>query len=192
MIFPRETTTHILSLLLYTHVKKNEVITFLHLNKCILIIPMGCSPIRLIPTYILPAIETILLERFRPTSFKTERLVSLDGQTDMARLIRLVMLIKTICIYFIGSETSDLSYYTLCKGIQNCKKIITLVLTYFLLLWEYRTFNISEFWIEFINNCRTRSKCSLRINRIIYNYSFFIIPVNRRVKRYIRFFGKVR
>jgi len=65
MIFPRETTTHILSLLLYTHVKKNEVITFLHLNKCILIIPMGCSPIRLIPTYILPAIETILLERFR-------------------------------------------------------------------------------------------------------------------------------
>jgi len=49
------------------------------------IIPMGaikCSClIRLVPTYILPAKERILLGKFLPDSFKTERLacVETDG-----------------------------------------------------------------------------------------------------------------
>jgi len=51
-------------------------------------------PIRLIPTYIIPAKERRLLGKFQPDSFKTERLVRVetdgqadkrtDGQTDMA------------------------------------------------------------------------------------------------------------
>jgi len=55
----------------------------------------GC-PIRLVPTYILPAKDIRLLGKFQPDSFKTERLVCVktDGQTDMARSTRLVMLIK--------------------------------------------------------------------------------------------------
>jgi len=55
-------------------------------------------PIRLVPTYILPAKEIRLLGKFQPVSFKTERQVCVetDGQTDMARLTRLVMLIKNI------------------------------------------------------------------------------------------------
>jgi len=55
-------------------------------------------PIRLVPTYILSAKEISLLEMFKPDSFKTERLVCVetDGQTDMARSTRLVMLIKNI------------------------------------------------------------------------------------------------
>jgi len=55
-------------------------------------------PIRLVPTYILPAKEIRLLGKFLPDSFKTERLVSVetDGQTDMARSTRLVILIKNI------------------------------------------------------------------------------------------------
>jgi len=58
-------------------------------------------PIRLIPTYILPSKERRLLGQFQPDSFKTERLVcgQTDGQTDMARLTRLVMLIKNILVY---------------------------------------------------------------------------------------------
>jgi len=61
------------------------------------VISYSC-PIRLVPTYILPAKERKLLEKFQPDSFKTERLVCLkkDRQTDMARSIRLVMLIKNI------------------------------------------------------------------------------------------------
>jgi len=55
----------------------------------------GC-PIRLVPTYILPAKDIRLLGKFQPDSYKTERLVCVetDGQTDMARSTRLVMLIK--------------------------------------------------------------------------------------------------
>jgi len=51
-------------------------------------------PIRLVPTNILPAKEIRLLEKFQPDSFKTERLVCVEsnGQTDMARSTRLVML----------------------------------------------------------------------------------------------------
>jgi len=65
-------------------------------------------PIRLVPTYILPAKDIRLLGKFQPDSFKAERLVCVekDGQTDMARSTRLIMLIKNICIYFTGSETS--------------------------------------------------------------------------------------
>jgi len=73
-------------------------------------IPMGAirysCPIQLIPTYILPAKERRLLGKFQSDSFNAERLVCVetDGQTDMARSSRLVMLIKNI--YFMGSETS--------------------------------------------------------------------------------------
>jgi len=61
-------------------------------------------PIRLV--YILPAKEIRLLGKFQRNSFKTERLVCVetDGQTDMARSIRLVMLIKNI--YTLWSESS--------------------------------------------------------------------------------------
>jgi len=64
------------------------------------IIPMGAirysCPIRLFPTYILPAKDIRLLGQFQPDSFKTERLVCVekDGQADMARSTRLVMLIN--------------------------------------------------------------------------------------------------
>jgi len=55
-------------------------------------------PIRLVPTYILPAKDIRLSGKFQADSFKTERLVCIetDGQTDMARSTRLVMLIKNI------------------------------------------------------------------------------------------------
>jgi len=55
-------------------------------------------PIRQVPNYIQPVKEIRLLGKFHPDSFKTERLVCLetDGQTDMARSTRLVMLIKNI------------------------------------------------------------------------------------------------
>jgi len=61
-------------------------------------------PIRVVPTYILPAKERRLLGKFQTVSFKTDRLVCVetDGQTDMARSIRLVMLIKnkyTLSLY---------------------------------------------------------------------------------------------
>jgi len=52
------------------------------------IIPLGAirysCPIRLVPTYILPAKEIRLLGKFQPDSFKTERLVCVetDGQTN--------------------------------------------------------------------------------------------------------------
>jgi len=57
-------------------------------------------PIRLVPTFILPAKDIRLLGKFQPDSFKTERLVCVetDGQTDMARSTSLVMLIKNIYI----------------------------------------------------------------------------------------------
>jgi len=56
----------------------------------------GC-PIRLAPTYIQPK-ERRLLGKFQPDIFKTERLVCVetDGQTDVARSTRLVILIKNI------------------------------------------------------------------------------------------------
>jgi len=55
-------------------------------------------PIRLVPTYRLPAKEIGLLGKFQADSFKTEILdcVETDGQTDMTRSTRLVMLIKNI------------------------------------------------------------------------------------------------
>jgi len=54
--------------------------------------------IRLVPTHTLPAKERRFFEKFQPGSFKTERLVSVqtDGQTDMARSSRLVVMIKNI------------------------------------------------------------------------------------------------
>jgi len=58
-------------------------------------------PIRLVPTYILPAKEIRLLGKFQPDSLKTERLlgVETDGQTNMPRSTRLVMLIRFILVY---------------------------------------------------------------------------------------------
>jgi len=58
-------------------------------------------PIRLVPTYILPAKDIRLFGKFQPVSFKTERLVCVetDGLADMARSTRLVMLIKNIYIW---------------------------------------------------------------------------------------------
>jgi len=55
-------------------------------------------PIQLVPAYILPASERRRLRMFQHDSFKTERLVCVetDGQTDMARSTRLVMVIKNI------------------------------------------------------------------------------------------------
>jgi len=55
-------------------------------------------PIRLVPTYILPAKDIQLLWKFKLDSFKTDGLVCVetDGQTDTARSTRLVMLIKNI------------------------------------------------------------------------------------------------
>jgi len=57
-----------------------------------------CScPIRLVPTFIISEKEIRLKGKFQPVSFKTERLCAeTDGQTDMARSYRLVMLIKNI------------------------------------------------------------------------------------------------
>jgi len=54
-------------------------------------------PIRLFPTYILPAEEIRLLGKFQPHSFKTERQVCVetDRRTD-----------EQADIYFMGSETS--------------------------------------------------------------------------------------
>jgi len=51
-------------------------------------------------TRILPAQELRLLGKLQPDSFKIERLVCVetDGQRDMARSTRLVMLIKNIYI----------------------------------------------------------------------------------------------
>jgi len=66
------------------------------------VIPIGAvrysCPIRLVPTYILPAKQIRLLGKFQPDSFKTERLVCVetDGQTAMAKSTRLVMLINNI------------------------------------------------------------------------------------------------
>jgi len=55
-------------------------------------------PIRLVPTYISPAKEIILLGKFQLDSFKTESLVCVesDEKTDMTRSTRLVMLIKNL------------------------------------------------------------------------------------------------
>jgi len=55
-------------------------------------------PSRLVPAYILPAEDIRLLGKFQPDNFKTERIfcVETDGQTDIARSTRLVMLIKNI------------------------------------------------------------------------------------------------
>jgi len=72
------------------------------IKKKIPVIPMGALrysyPIRLVPTYILPAKDKRLLGKFQPYSFKPQKIVCVetDGQTDMARSTRLVMLIKNI------------------------------------------------------------------------------------------------
>jgi len=42
-------------------------------------------PIRLVPTYILPAKERRLLGKFQPNSFKTERLVCVETVGQSAR-----------------------------------------------------------------------------------------------------------
>jgi len=67
------------------YVKKHQRYNF---KKCLVsIIPVGALryslPIRLVPTYILPAEEGRLMGKFQPDSFKTERLacVETDGQT---------------------------------------------------------------------------------------------------------------
>jgi len=39
-----------------------------------------CCPSRLVASYILPEIETQLLGRFHPDSFKTERLVCVEAE----------------------------------------------------------------------------------------------------------------
>jgi len=61
------------------------------------IIPLGAIiysfPVRLVPTYILPAKDIRLLKKFQPDCFKTERPVCVE--TD-GRTTRLVMLIKNI------------------------------------------------------------------------------------------------
>jgi len=104
-----------------------------------LIIPIGAIrysvPIRLVPTYILLTKEIRLLGKFQPDSFKTERLVCVetDGQTDMARSTRLVMLIKNIYtlwggnVSFTALQTSDWNQYTLCKGIKMISVWINLI-----------------------------------------------------------------
>jgi len=63
------------------------------------IIPMGAIRYsRLAQTYILPAKERRLLGKFQAYCFRTERLICVepDGQTDMSRSTRLVMLVKSI------------------------------------------------------------------------------------------------
>jgi len=76
-----------------------EIVFLIFLYPIILVgaIRYSC-PIRLVPTYILPAKERRLLGKFQPDSFKTDRLdcVETVGQTDMARSTCLVMLIKNI------------------------------------------------------------------------------------------------
>jgi len=58
------------------------------------------GPIRQVPTYKIPSKKIRLLGKFQPDSLKTEGLVCVetDGQTDMARSTRIVVLIKNICI----------------------------------------------------------------------------------------------
>jgi len=82
-------------------------------------------PIRLVPSYIVPAKDIRLLGKFQPDSFKPERLVCVetDGQTDMARSARLVMLIKNIYTLWgwkrlLHCVANRLNQYTLCKGIK--------------------------------------------------------------------------
>jgi len=75
-------------------------------------------PIRLNPTYTLPAKDIRLLGKFQPDSFKTERLdcVETEGQTDMARSTRLVMLINNI--YTLWSRKRPLHCCTVKIGIR--------------------------------------------------------------------------
>jgi len=44
----------------------------------------------------IPAIKERLLGWYYPNTFKTDRLICVNGQTNIARLPRLVMLIKNI------------------------------------------------------------------------------------------------
>jgi len=59
------------------------------------IIPMDAirysCPIRLVPTYIPPAKERRLLEKFHPDSFKTERLVCVETSLEITffKLVRI-------------------------------------------------------------------------------------------------------
>jgi len=61
-------------------------------------------PIWLVPTYILPAKERRLLEKFQPDSFKTERQVCVE--TDGHGYIDSSSDADQEYIYFMGSETS--------------------------------------------------------------------------------------
>jgi len=64
------------------------------------IFPLGAirysCPIRLVPTYILPAKDIRLLGKLQPNSFKTERLVCVETNGQMDRRTWLVMLFKNI------------------------------------------------------------------------------------------------
>jgi len=65
-----------------------------------------CCPIRLLPTYILPAKEIRLLVKFQSDTFKTERLVCVetDGQTDRS-IIYILYGVRNVS--FTALQTSD-------------------------------------------------------------------------------------
>jgi len=66
-------------------IKKKMFVPFIRIGA----IRYSC-PIRLVPTYILPAKEIRLLGKFQPDSFKTERLVYVetDKRTWLDRLFK--------------------------------------------------------------------------------------------------------
>jgi len=59
-------------------------------------------PVRLVPTYILPAKERKLLGKFQPDSFKTKRLVCVETDEQIDSFSDA----DQEDIYFMGSETS--------------------------------------------------------------------------------------
>jgi len=77
--------------------KNTKDIIFLHFFPTIPMKAIRYScPIRLVPTYILPAKDIRPLRKFQPDSFKTERLVCVETDGQTARSTRLVMLIKNM------------------------------------------------------------------------------------------------
>jgi len=82
-------------------------------------------PIRLVPTYIIPAKERRLLEKLQPDSFKTERLVCVeaDGQTDRRTWLDRLGVYGVGNVSFTALQTSDRNHYTLCKGIKTNRDI---------------------------------------------------------------------
>jgi len=90
-------------------------------------------PIRLVPTYIIPAKEIRFFWKFQPDSFKTERQVcaETDGHTDrrtwLGRLVspcwsRIYILYGVGNVSFTALQTSDRNHNTLCKGIKITPK----------------------------------------------------------------------